>query len=63
MSVNVIDQIISAGRKVIENNPLLKQRHGLQKNEFLAAIECLIIESLHSEILTKKDKIDAYVSR
>lgn len=58
--MNIVDEIIDAGKKVMETNPLLKAKYESWENEFLAAFEALCIESLHSEILGDKEKIGEY---
>lgn len=58
--MNIIESIIEAGEKVAEINPLLKIRYENQKNELLAAVECLIIESIHSGWLGQEASIRDY---
>ena len=60
MSTNIVSRTIEAAEKVLKVNPLLKIRYDLRNNEFLAAIDCLVIEALHSELLGKEDEIMTY---
>lgn len=61
MMSHIIDKMIDAGQKVAEINPHLKIRYEMRENnEFLAAIDFLVIESLHSEMLGYPEKIRAY---